>query len=92
MSKNNSWRGYIIQTMTAVILLGAGALFTTVVWPAIQENSEDIEAVDKRVTEQIYSTGIKLTRLEILSRADSVTLSEVETTQKEILHILEEIR
>ena len=93
--KNNGWRGYIIQTLTAILLLVAGAaggLFSTIVWPAIQKNTEDIEAVDKRVTEQIYSTGVKLTRLEILSRADSVTLSEVEITQKEILRILGEIR
>lgn len=44
-SVKNGWRGYIIQTLTAVILLGAGAMFTTVVWPAIQKNTDDIVVI-----------------------------------------------
>ena len=38
----NGWRGYIIQTLTAILLVGSGAIFTTIVWPAIEKNTEDI--------------------------------------------------
>lgn len=91
-SVKNGWRGYVIQTLTAILLLGAGAMFSVVVWPAIQENAEDIEAMDKRVTQQIYTTGVKLTRMEVRSQADSVTLVEIKDSQKEILRILGEIQ
>ena len=54
----NNWKNYAIQTFTAIFLLGAGALFSTVVWPAIERNTKNIQLLkDMRGTDYLELTS-----------------------------------
>lgn len=98
MTKNNSWKTWVMAALFAIVMAATGYIVQSTAGDIENLQSEDskqndsMAAMDKRITEKVYSIDIKLTRLEILSRVDSVRISEIKADQKEILRILGELR